>query len=123
MQRNAWELDKFQGAGRSMNVLISPGETGTKELTVLLVDFEPGKGTPVHTHDGIEVMFVVDGEGTSVENGKETKIFPNSTVLAPKGVPHQIVNGPGKNMHMITIYVPPLPDSFIEANYKRIPKK
>ena len=62
MQRNAWELDTWQGAGRSMKILVSPGETGTKELTVLLVEFEPGKGTAVHTHDGIEVMFVVDGE-------------------------------------------------------------
>ena len=123
MQRNAWELDTWQGAGRSMKILVSPGETGTKELTVLLVEFEPGKGTAVHTHDGIEVMFVVDGEGTSVEDGKESKILPNSVVMAPKGVPHQIVNGPGGKMHMITIYVPPLPDSFIQTNYKRIPKK
>jgi quercetin dioxygenase-like cupin family protein len=123
MQRNAWELDTWQGAGRSMKILVSPGETGTKELTVLLVEFEPGKGTAVHTHDGIEVMFVVDGEGTSVEDGKESKISPNSVVMAPKGVPHQIVNGPEGKMHMITIYVPPLPDSFFQANYKRIPPK
>lgn len=123
MQRNPGELDKWQGAGRSMKILVSPEETGTKELSVLLVEFEAGQSTPVHTHDGIEVMFVVDGEGTSVEDGKKSNISRHSVVLAPKGVPHQIVNGSGAKMHMITIYVPPLPGSYIQANYKRVPAK
>jgi len=106
-----------------MKILASPEETGTANLSVLLVEFEAGQGTPVHTHDGVEVMFVVDGEGTSVEDGKTSKITTHSVVVAPKGVPHQIVNGSGAKMHMITIYTPPLPGSYIQANYKKVPAK
>ena len=120
---NAWELDTWQAAGRSMKLLYSPAETGTNELSTILVEFEPGLGTPIHTHDGIELMFVIDGEGTAVENGKETKISPQSVVLSEKGVPHGIINGPGSKMHMLCVYVPPLPDSYIQKNYKRIPLK
>ena len=121
MIRNAWELDTFQAAGRSMKLLYSPAETGTKELSTILVEFEPGLGTPIHTHDGIELMLVIDGEGTAIENGKETKIKAQSVILSEKGIPHAIVNGTGSKMHMLCVYFPPLPDSYIEANYKRIP--
>jgi len=123
MIRNPWELDTWQAKGRSMKLLVSPAETKTEEVSALLVEFEPGLGTPIHTHDGIELMFVVDGEGTSVENGKETKISSNSFIMAPKGIPHGIINGPGSKMHMLCVYVPPLPDSYIQANYKKIPLK
>lgn len=123
MQRNAGELDTWQGTGRSMKILVSAEDTKTQELSALLVEFEPGQGTPVHTHDGVELMFVLDGEGISVEDGKKSTISPNSVVLAEKGVPHQITNGPGGTMHMICVYVPSLPDSYIRANYKRIPYK
>ena len=123
MIRNAWELDTWQAKGRSMKILVSPMETKTEEVSALLVEFEPGLGTPIHTHDGIELMFVIDGEGVSVENGTETKISPHSFVMAQKGVPHGIINGPGSKMHMLCVYVPPLPDSYIHANYKKIPPR
>jgi quercetin dioxygenase-like cupin family protein len=122
MHRNASKLDTWQGSGRTCKILVSPEETGTRDISALLVEFEPGEGTPVHTHDGIELMFVLEGQGISVEDGKESKISTNSVVLAEKGVPHQIVNGSDGSMHMICVYVPPLPDSYIKANYNKIPK-
>lgn len=122
MHRNASELDTWQGSGRTCKILVSLGETGTRDISALLVEFEPGEGTPVHTHDGIELMFVLEGEGISIEDGKESKISKNSMVLAEKGVPHQIMNGPDVPMHMMCVYAPPLPDSYIMANYKRVPK-
>lgn len=122
MHRNASELDTWQGSGRTCKILVSLGETGTRDISALLVEFEPGEGTPVHTHDGIELMFVLEGEGISIEDGKESKISKNSVVLAEKGVPHQIMNGSDGPMHMMCVYAPPLPDSYIMANYKRVPK-
>lgn len=121
MQKNAAQMDTWQAAGRTCKILVSPEATGTNPISALLVEFEPGKGTPVHTHDGVEFMFVIDGEGVSVENGKEVKISTNHVVLAEKGVPHQIVNGSKKPMRMICVYAPPLPDAYIQANYKKIP--
>ena len=117
MLRNAAELETYQASGRKCKILLSQEETGTKEMSALLVEFEPGKGTPIHTHDGIEVMYVISGEGISVENGKEKNIYPNTTVLAETGVPHAIVNGPNSTMRMLCMYMPPLPDSYIKANY------
>ena len=123
MQRHSSQIDTWQGAGRTCKILVSPGETGTQEVSALLVEFEPGQGTPVHTHDGAELMFVIDGEGVSVENGKETKIYTNSVVMAEKDVSHQIVNGAERPMRMICVFVPPLPDSYIKDNYRKIEPK
>jgi len=120
MQKNATRMDTWQAAGRTCKILVSPETTGTEGVSALLVEFESGKGTPVHTHDGIELMFLIDGEGVSVEDGKEVRISSNHVVLAEKGVPHQIVNGPDRPMRMLCVYVPPLPDAYIQANYKKI---
>lgn len=120
MQKNAAQIDTWQAEGRTCKILVSPDETGTDDVSALLVEFEPGKGTPIHTHDGIEFMFVIDGEGVSIEDGKEKRISTNHVVLANKGVPHGITNGPDGVMRMICVYVPPLPDEYIKANYKKI---
>lgn len=119
MLRNASELQTYQSSGRKCKILFSDDQTGKNDMSALLVEFEPGKGTPVHTHDGIEVMYVISGEGISVEDGKERRIYPNTAVLAEKGVPHAIVNGLNSSMRMLCMYMPPLPDSYIEANYKK----
>ncbi len=122
MQKNVSQMDTWQAAGRTCQILVSPEATGTREVSALHVEFEPGQGTPIHTHDGIELMFVIDGEGVSVENGKEEKIYTNHVVLAPKGVSHGIINGPDRPMRMLCVYVPPLPDAYIKANYKKVAK-
>ena len=119
MLRNAVELQTYQASGRKCKILFSEEQTGTKDASALLVEFALGEGTPVHTHDGIEIMYVISGEGISIEDGKETKIGPNTAVLAEKGVPHAIINGTDTPMRMLCIYVPPLPDSYIVANYKK----
>ena len=106
-----------------MKLLFSPEATGTKELSTILVEFEPGLGTAVHTHDGIELMLVIDGEGVAIENGKEIPIKAESVILSEKGIPHAIINGKGSKMHMLCVYFPPLPDSYIQEHYKRIPLK
>jgi mannose-6-phosphate isomerase-like protein (cupin superfamily) len=118
MLRNAEGLQTYRASGRRCKILFSEEQTGTKDMSALLVEFNPGEGTPVHTHDGIEVMYVISGEGISVEDGKETKIYPNTAVLAEKGVPHAIINGAGGPMRMLCVYIPPLPDSYIKANYE-----
>ena len=120
MIRDASKLSTYQASGRTCKILFSEGETNTKECSSLLVEFEPGKGTPDHTHDGIELMFVIDGEGTAYEDGKEIKITKNFAMIAPKGVSHKIVNGPDRPMRMLCVYVPPLPDSYIRDNYEKI---
>lgn len=120
MKRDAQKLDTWKAAGRSCKIMVSPEATGTKEASALLVEFEPGLGTPIHTHDGIELMFVIDGEGVSIENGKETKISRNCVVLAEKGVSHGITNGTEKPMRMLCVYVPPLPDAYIQKNYRKL---
>ena len=120
MIRDASKLSTYQASGRKCKVLFSEEKTNTKECSVFLVEFEPGEGTPVHTHDGIELMFVIDGEGVAIENGEQINISKNCAMLAPKGVPHQVVNGTEKSMQILCAYVPPLSDSYISKYYKKI---
>jgi len=122
VQKNISQMDTWQAAGRTCQILVSPEVTGTGQVSALHVEFEPGQGTPIHTHEGIELMFVIEGEGVSIEDGKENRIYANHVVLAPKGIPHGIVNGPDRPMRMLCVYVPPLPDEYIKTNYKKIEK-
>lgn len=116
------ELDDWEGYLRKMQIVISPEITGTREATVFRVQMDPGSQTAMHTHDGIELMYYLSGHGEMTMGDEIIQVGPDVAVLAEKGVVHQLRNG-NEPMTLLCIYVPPVPHSFIEANYKRVPKK
>lgn len=123
MRLDMKEVDIWEAAGgRKMQVVISPEITGTKEATVFRVEMAPGAQTLVHTHDGIELMYYLSGHGEMTVGDKVVQVGPDVAVLAEKGVVHQLRNG-NEPMTLLCVYVPPIPHSFIESQYKRVPKK
>jgi quercetin dioxygenase-like cupin family protein len=106
--------------GRKMQVVVSPEITGTKEATVFRVEMEPGGKTLVHTHDGIELMYYLSGYGEMSMGDEIIQVGPDVAVLAKPGIVHQLRNG-SEPMTLLCIYIPPIPHSFIESQYKRVP--
>ncbi len=115
------ELDNWIGPGRQCQIVVSPEATGTKEITVLHVEMDPGGATAVHTHDGIELMFYMEGHGEMTMGDKVITVGPGVAVLAEKGVVHQLRNG-NEPMKLLCVYSPPIPDSFITSIYKKGPR-
>ncbi|GEM_PF-2983879 len=108
------DTEVIQGPGRKLRLVLSPETTGTKELSFLHVEFDPGASNELHTHEGIETMFVTRGGGRFVVDGKSSSFSAGSMLVAPAGVPHQIFTGTEGPTEIACTYVPPLPSSFLE---------
>lgn len=52
----------------------------------------PGSATPVHQHDCEEVVLVLSGSGEVRANGTATPFGPDTTLVLPPRVAHEIVN-------------------------------
>jgi len=53
-----------------------------KRVLVFTGDFEPGAKTPLHRHPGTELLYVLEGSGTMVLPGRESReLTPGTMVL------------------------------------------
>ncbi len=80
---------------RAFRVLLSPSlqRDAPQSLSVGTADVYPGQSTPCHTHDyEHEVWYVLSGSGLVVVGDEQIQLSPGTVVVAPPGVPHQLVN-------------------------------
>jgi mannose-6-phosphate isomerase-like protein (cupin superfamily) len=74
---------------------------GVKSMEVWQQTIAPGAATPVHRHACEEVIVILSGSGTLMIDGETTAFGPNSTLILPHDVVHQIVNTSAEEMHLI----------------------
>lgn len=65
---------------------------GLARLSVWAQSMAPGSATPPHRHDCEEVVLVLEGCGELHIGGKVVAFGPDSTLVLPPDVPHQIFN-------------------------------
>ncbi len=76
-------------------------DSGVQSMEVWQQTIAPGAATPVHRHACEEVIVILSGAGTLTIDGKTTAFGPNSTLIIPNDVVHQIVNSGSEEMHLI----------------------
>jgi mannose-6-phosphate isomerase-like protein (cupin superfamily) len=65
---------------------------GLKQISVWRQSLAPGGATPPHSHDCDEVVLCLGGKGEVHIDGMAHRFGPDTTVVLPKGVSHQIFN-------------------------------
>lgn len=65
---------------------------GLSRLSVWRQSMAPGCSTPPHKHDCEEVVLVVEGSGELHIGGKKIPFGPDTTLVLPPNVAHQIFN-------------------------------
>jgi quercetin dioxygenase-like cupin family protein len=75
-----------------VHLTVAGGEQGLKRLSVWRQTMAPGCATPAHQHDCEEAVLVVAGSGEVHIDGQVLAFGPDSTLVLPPGVPHQIFN-------------------------------
>ena len=58
-------------------------------------------------HDVDQFIYVVDGEGLSVLDGREERFEKGDATCVPAGTWHNVVNDGDEPMKLITVYSPP----------------
>lgn len=71
-----------------------------------MVVVDPGGTVPRHTHPGIEMGYLLEGEATlSVDGQPDLAMKPESTYNVPPGVPHSAKNNGAKPAKLIATFV------------------
>lgn len=97
---NNSSLTEFNLPGLNHRTFAGP-EQGMKNLEVWGQVIEAGAATPVHRHACEEAIVILEGSGTLTIEGETTAFGPNSTLIIPADVIHQICNTGEKNMVII----------------------
>ena len=77
---------------------------GLKGTEVWMQTIQPRGETPVHYHDCEEVIVILRGSGRATIAGKNTEFGPNTTLIIPPEVVHQIVNSGDDEMFLIAAF-------------------
>lgn len=78
------------------------------KLQLVFMKLNPNEDIGEETHHHVEqVIAITSNSGMSVLDGVERPIKAGDIVIVPPGVKHNIVNGPGEAMKIMTTYVPP----------------
>jgi mannose-6-phosphate isomerase-like protein (cupin superfamily) len=81
--------------------------TGKKSQLVLMAIPE-GEDIGAEVHTGTDqILFIVDGEGKAVVNGKTFKVGENDVVFVPAGARHNLINSGDEELKLFTVYSPP----------------
>jgi quercetin dioxygenase-like cupin family protein len=79
----------------------------SSHLLVGLNAFEPGQAHALHTHVGMDkVYLVVAGEGVFLLDGTELPMRAGDLLVAPDGVPHGVRNNSGARLLVMAILAP-----------------
>lgn len=74
---------------------------GVKSMEVWSQTIAPHAATPVHRHACDEVILILSGRGTCEIDGEIHSFGPDSTLIIPPNVVHQIVNTSDEEMHLV----------------------
>jgi mannose-6-phosphate isomerase-like protein (cupin superfamily) len=79
---------------------LAGSENGLKHLSVWRQTIEGGQATPPHRHDCEEVVVVESGRGELRIAGGTHPFGPNTTLVIPANVDHQILNTSAEPMQL-----------------------
>lgn len=77
-----------------------------------LVHIAPGEKSTLHLHEEADELWIVaSGEGRATVGREEIALMPDTVVLVPKTVPHQIFSRGVEDLRIFFVYVPAGPES------------
>ncbi|RJS85888.1 cupin domain-containing protein [Candidatus Bathyarchaeota archaeon] len=78
-------------------------KVGAKNFAMRLFEFKPGGYTPYHKHPWEHEVFVLDGDGVILGEGRENPISKGSVVYIPPNEPHQFRNTGEKTLRILCL--------------------
>jgi quercetin dioxygenase-like cupin family protein len=83
------EMDGAEGV--EIKLLISKDD-GANHFVMRMFELKPGGHTPLHTHPHEHEVFILEGEGIFVYEGKEHKFCKDYVIFVPGGKEHTLKN-------------------------------
>ena len=98
---------------RTLKVLLSPSlQDVAQGLAMGMVMLPPGQTSPPHSHEREqEVWYVVSGKGRIRIGREEAELRPDTIVVSPPGVKHQLTNDGPEELKAIWLFTPAGPET------------
>jgi quercetin dioxygenase-like cupin family protein len=78
-------------------------DDGAENFAMRMFELQPGGHTPLHTHRHEHEVFVIEGQGVFVYEGREHQIEPEHVIFVPGGEEHQFKNTGGSILRMLCL--------------------
>ena len=79
-----------------------------KQSQLVVMSIPAGEDIGSEVHKGTDqILFVVDGEGRAIVNGKSFEVEKNDAVFVPAGAEHNVINDGDEDLKLFTVYSPP----------------
>jgi quercetin dioxygenase-like cupin family protein len=76
-------------------------------VSVITVDFEPGRGPALHRHPYEEVFVIMDGEATFTIGDEQRVARGGDFLVAPPNTPHGFKNTGDSRLRAVDIHASP----------------
>jgi quercetin dioxygenase-like cupin family protein len=78
-------------------------EDGAQNFAMRMFELQPGGHTPLHVHAHEHEVFVIEGDGILVYEGKEHKFNTEYVIFVPPNKEHQFRNTGNSTLRMLCI--------------------
>lgn len=86
------------------SVRLTPVPLDGQAFVMGVTSFPPGMSIPLHSHNTIEQVTVIEGNGVAVVNGEERPARPYDTTQIPPGEYHRFINTGDTVMRILWVY-------------------
>ena len=100
----AEEINEDGAANVSVRWVIAEKD-GAPNFYMRVFELGPGGHTPLHAHPWEHEMFVLEGAGCIVKEGKDVPLSPGTVVFVPPDEEHQMKNT-GSEMFKVICLIP-----------------
>lgn len=98
------EADPIVRGDGILTVRLSPTLLPHQEFQMGITSFPPGTGIPLHSHNTIEQVTVIEGMGEAELNDERLPVRPYDTTQIEPGELHCFVNTGPKIMRILWVY-------------------
>lgn len=98
------EQDQVARGDGITSVSLTPEPLEGQGFVMGVTSFPPGTSIPLHSHNTIEQVTVVEGEGIALVDGVERPARPYDTTQIPPGEFHRFINTGEGLMRILWVY-------------------
>lgn len=105
-----------------VQVLLDHESVGPTDAALSLLVAHPGAAAPDHTHEGAELVYVLEGRADMTLDGQPISVGPGDAVHVPAGVSHTFTVPPGgPPLKAVQVYVPGGPEQRFKKGLRSDP--
>ena len=92
-----------------------------KHSQLAVMNIPKGKQSESERQDADRIVFIVQGKGKSILNGRKRDVAKHDVIFVPEGKVHSLANPFTHDLKVIVVYSPPVfPDGKIHETWKDV---